>query len=636
MLKVSVLGKSFEIASNTQVTKMQDDYQILKNNFDALMSVNLNKGSSDDSAWSPMDSLKAHASVRPTVDNPMVSTDHGAKIAVYPFPLSFLYQMVKNIDALRIPIDVLNREIHRNGFEVVPRYRYKCKKCKKEFNTKPLEMNDVAGDEISSNKPKDKKKPAKKAPKNDKKKSDDGEDNLECDVCHGTNFTQPNPKHRQTLVNLIERKQNNNNQTFNHISKQIERDLDISDMAFVLLLKRYKKKSDKTFRRSVLDEIMRVNPSQVYIIADYDGRLGFDDQGNEIFFCPEHRQNGRVMRAKSPMGDILDSDSVPTCSICKFECLKAVIEVNSSYQTTVPNPKVILYGMNEVIMCNGKYWPDLLYGYSPIYTVWSKAMALSHMDEYIRKYFDKMRPPKGLLVIGSRNYQSLQKAFDDMKTRMKEDPYALNPLMVETERGGRNMVQYVDLTGSLQDLQFIDIRDEFRRSIGAMYGVLPFFSGDIPTGWNNEGMEAMVTNRAVQAGQKVLLENIYDPLVRMLGVYDWIFQLKTGEEMDELRDEQLEAQKIANATSMKGMGFRVEKDAEGNFVFSQKPIEEVMDDRMSQANPSHNTESQTEYGGMPNPKQRPSDEGGVGQGHPASGPSTSPSKKSNGHYRVKV
>ena len=595
-MKFSVFGKTIDIGDRSEIATLKQDYTMLQQSFDALLSTSTMKQQNE--TWNPMVE-------RPNMDVPMVSTDSGAKIGVYPFPLHFLYQMVKNIDALRIPIDVLNREIHRNGFTVEPRYRFKCRNCKKEFKTKPLASAKFVEEQA------------------DEKSKDD---KLKCDVCKKDKFKEPNPANRQKLINLIERKINNNNQTLKQMSKQLERDLDIADMAIVLLLKRYKKESDGTFRKSILEEIIRVSPAQVYIIADNDGRLGMDDNGNEVFFCPQHRRSGRVYRETNHMGQEIDPDKIPKCKICGFECLKAYLEVNSSYQTTVANPKVVLYGLNEAIICAGKYWTDLIYGYSPIYTLWSKAMALSHMDEYVRKYFDKMRPPKGLLVIGSRNNQSLQKAFDNMKSKMKEDPFALNPLMVETERGGRNMVQYVDLTGSLQDLQFIDVRDEFRRSIGAMYGVLPLFSGDLPTGWNQEGMEAMVTNRAVQTGQETLFDGIYEPLAKMMGVHDWIIKLNIGEEVDEMRTEQLEGQRIANAQGMKSMGFRVEKDAESKFVFSQKPVEEVTQDRMPQKQPSPKTEQSTMFGGEPLP-QRPSDEGGVAEGHPASGERSSLSRK---------
>ncbi len=259
-------------------------------------------------------------------------------------------------------------------------------------------------------------------------------------------------------------------------------------------------------------------------------------------------------------------------------------------------------------------------------------MALSHMDEYIRKYFDKNRPPKGLLVIGSRNIQSLQKMFDKMKVEMQKDPYGLTPLMVENERGGKNMVQYVNLTGSLQDLQFIDIRDEFRRTIGALYGVLPLFSGDLPTGWNQEGLEMTVTNRAVQDGQEILKEGFFDPLCEALGVKDYEIYLHEGEETDEMRDEQLKGMKIANAVSMHSMGFKIRLDGNKDFVYENLPEENVQPDKQgtmggARSTTTPKTEQQTNFQGE-KLTQTPTSTGGIAQGHPASGTGTSMSKKS--------
>ena len=129
----------------------------------------------------------------------------------------------------------------------------------------------------------------------------------------------------------------------------------------------------------------------------------------------------------------------------------------------------------EVIHSTGKFMRGKIYGYSPIFTIWSKVVSMHSMDEYVRTYFDKQRPPKGLLILGTRNHESLKKAFDDIKQSARTDPHGFHPLIVDMERAGRNMAQFINLTGSLEDLQFTQVRDEYRRSIGAVYGVLPFF-----------------------------------------------------------------------------------------------------------------------------------------------------------------
>ena len=132
-------------------------------------------------------------------------------------------------------------------------------------------------------------------------------------------------------------------------------------------------------------------------------------------------------------------------------------------------------------------------------------MALSHMDEYIRKYFDKMRPPRGLLVIASKNYETFKKAWDALEEKATEDPYLIHPLMVESDKGGRNMAQWLDFTGSLKELEFMELRKEMRMVILATYGLQQIFAGESAgKGQSNEGLELTVTNRTMEWGQREL------------------------------------------------------------------------------------------------------------------------------------
>ena len=125
-MRFSVLGREFETQNAKEAHKMREDYAVLKQQFDSLIGSEVNKapGAGD---WSPAYDL------RPRADQPMLASDSGSKIGLFPFPLSALYDMAKTVDALRIPIDVLNREIHRNGFEITPVFRYRCKRCKKDY-----------------------------------------------------------------------------------------------------------------------------------------------------------------------------------------------------------------------------------------------------------------------------------------------------------------------------------------------------------------------------------------------------------------------------------------------------------------------------------------------------------------------
>jgi DNA-directed RNA polymerase subunit RPC12/RpoP len=509
-----------------------------------------------------------------------------------------IYELADNIDALRIPIETINREMFKNGFEITERFKYKCNNCSKEFQYKPTAEVTPSG--IVDDAPETKLEP------------------IVCDTCGSKNLRRPVPEHRKQLEDLMTKTINGNEQNLEDVCRQLERDLEIADNAYMLLLKNYFV-DDRTGRidhkRTEIKEIIRVDPPQVAMIADSDGRIGYDDKRNKVFVCPrfEHRDT-RLTTEK--------------CDQCGAQALKAVCEVNSVYSIGIPQPKRVIYGEGELIWKAGKYKPSLVYGYSPIYSVWSKAMSLSHMDEYVRKYFDKMRPPRGMLVIASRNYETFRKSWDALEQKATEDPYMIHPLLVEQEKGGQNMAQWLDFTGSLKELEFIAIRQELRQIIGAIYGVLPLYYGEMVGGWSQEGLQVTITNRAVKWGQDILYKAFFKKLSEMFGVDDWDLKLKAGEENDKLRELQQDGVEINNMQSLQGMGFEITRTHQGEYKISKDPVNNpAMIEGRGRGNSLGEAEEQRQQSQGEPENSRPSDTGGVAQGFPASGTGTTMSKK---------
>ena len=569
---------------------------------------------------------------RPSVAQPYMSTDTGAKLPIFPFPLIMIYELADNIDALRIPIETLNREMFKNGFEVIEKFKFKCGNCGKEFQYKPVK-NDLKDDQpFEQNQDNE----TSQLPRSNAKKATttgvatelNQEQDMECDTCGSNDLIRPIPENRKILEDLLESPINGNNQTLEDLARQLERDLEIADNAYCLVLKNYKI-DDRTGKidreNSEIKEFLRIDPPQVALIADSDGRIGFDDKRNPIFVCPRFEHRDKRL-------------TEPICDRCGAEALKAVLEVNSVYSIGIPQPKRVVYGEGEVIWKAGKYKPSLLYGYSPIYAVWSKAMALSHMDEYIRKYFDKMRPPRGMLVIASRNYETFRKSWDALEQKATEDPYMIHPLLVESDKpGGKNMAQWLDFTGSLKELEFIAVRKELRMIIGAIYGVLPLYFGELPTGWSQEGLQVTITNRAIKWGQDILLKSFLVKLALLRGITDWELRLKSGEETDRLRDLQIQGVEIENMKSLQGLGFEISRTHTGEFKVSKDPVittaEMVTGGEPEAVKPGGRgrgtaapKEDQQRFEGEPQHKL-PSKVGGIAGGHPASGHGTSLSRK---------
>jgi hypothetical protein len=543
-------------------------------------------------ALTPVNKGYTDATTRPSVAQPYMSTDTGAKLPIFPFPLIMIYELADNIDAIRIPIETLNREMFKNGFEIVERFKYKCENCAKTFQYAP-NIHEEGEDKIDMKK-------------------------VQCDSCGSYEMRRPVPEHRKILEDIMSKPVNGNMQNMEDLARQLERDLEIADNAYMLMLKNYfidDITGEIDMKKTEIKELLRIDPPQVAMIADSDGRIGYDDKRQKIWVCPrfEHRDKRQY---------------TDRCDVCNAKCLKAIIEVNSVYSIGIPHPKRVIYGEGEVIWKAGKYKPSLIYGLSPIFAIWSKAMSLSHMDEYVRKYFDKMRPPRGLLVVASRNYETFRKSWDALEQKATEDPYMIHPLMVESDKGGKNMANWIDFTGSLQELQFIEVRKELRQIIGAVYGVLPLYYGEMVGGWSQEGLQVTITNRAVKWGQDILYKAFFKKFAEVMGVDDWDLKLVAGEENDKLSELQRDGVEIDNMAKLQQMGFKVERTHTGEYNIS-KEVQEYENEELkngrgrSTAAPEEGRQNaQGEH-----VESRPSDMGGVAQGHPSSGSGTSMSQK---------
>ena len=157
-----------------------------------------------------------------------------------------------------------------------------------------------------------------------------------------------------------------------------------------------------------------------------------------------------------------------------------------------------------------------------------------------------------------------------VKEKMEADPHFIPVMGVEGE-GGKGAVEWIKFMDSLKEMDYIQVKDDLRDRISAFYGVSKVFMADNTTsgGLNNEGMQILVTNRAVQKAQTVYNNYVFPFLIKQFGITDWTLKLPPSEEEDEiavLRKRELE---VGIAGSTKNLGFEVEMDEDGNFTFKK-------------------------------------------------------------------
>lgn len=548
---------------------------------------------------------------RPSLTNVMMDTPTGGKLPLWRITPLRMYEMSENIAELRTIHEAIQREMFRNGLEVRPKYKYRCDICLKQFKNKPT-IKYVPMEQMGKSKTKD-------------------DEMLKCDECENEDpkkFSKPKPEGRVILQTLLDRPVNNNDQTLKTLGRQYERHLDIMDQGYSLFLKDYiigelktpdpETGATKEIKSWKFSELMSLSPIQTAFIANNDGRLGYDSQNNPKWICPNYLHRDKILEK-------------PVCDKCGCKALNAIIEINSvPFGYPVTDAKLMWYARGEVIFTAGKYYPDMLYGNSPINAIWRKAMSLFHQDEYVWKYFDKDRPPKSILGIASRNYETAQSFMDKQKQGARADPFMPRPILVNTDNISQAM-QYIDLTPNFKELELTELRSELRQIIGAIYGLQPINSGEQGGGGLGDGsLQLTLSNRTIKTMQRFLNENYFHKVSIMMEVYDWEIVLVDSEEIDKLRDEQIRGVQIENASKMYQMGFDVWTDGDNNLQFSQYPNPERqqqmngMGSNVKQGNldktkkTTPKSEQSTNFDGEPL-NNSPSDVGGAGEGSPSSG-----------------
>jgi len=372
---------------------------------------------------------------------------------------------------------------------------------------------------------------------------------LECPTCKSTDLSTPDPKQKEYAEKFIEGYVNKSEQLFIDVFQELEDDLNIMDDAYIVLVKEYFIDGNGKIRMHRVKELYRGDPVTMFIYSDELGR-----RGTKGFTCVNHR-------------NVVHTDPHELCEVCG-SCLFPIHYVNRV------NGQDQYFLKGEVLHFS-KYSPSRLYGMSPVITLFNAIMTLIAMENYVNQSYTKSRMPRGLLAVQTRNMDSMRSFWRSVKEKMETDPHFIPVMGIEAE-SGKGAVEWIKFMDSLKEMDYVSVKDDLRDRISAFYGVSKVFMADNTTsgGLNNEGMQILVTNRAVQKAQTVYNNYVFPFLVKQFGITDWDLRLPPSEEEDEiavLRKREIE---VNIAASTKNLGFEVDMDEDGNFTFTKPKPEE--------------------------------------------------------------
>lgn len=346
---------------------------------------------------------------------------------------------------------------------------------------------------------------------------------------------------------------NSNNQSMEDVLKEFEDDLNTFDDGYLLFLMEHIWENGDIIDSDVLETI-RVDPRVIKPILNSQEIPGMNDSGYYLMFNPKKRDNIYEIPVDKA-SEARDRDGS---------------KLYIAYFKHTVGDSTLYYMENEVLHLS-RYRPSKGLGFSPIITMWQKVKILMGQDSYMLELYEGKRPPKGLTIFNTSNRDGFKKTWDEMLRKAKENPHMPAALATDLDVGQnqRKLVEYIDFMRSLDELQFTESRDELRKAIGGLFGVMPIFQADQSSsgGLNNEGMQITVTNRTIEDNQGLYNKKVWPIIVKRYKWNGWIIRLKPSEEQDEMAKLQRENQSLLNAQLALQVGLEAEYDEKTHEVF---------------------------------------------------------------------
>lgn len=359
---------------------------------------------------------------------------------------------------------------------------------------------------------------------------------------------------------------NDNNQSLEDVQKEIEDDLNIIDDAYMMFLFDYTFNAAGEISDFDLNETIRVDPKGMSLVMNRQERPGYDDNDNLLTVCGDIAHRNKLLRNDT------------TCPDCGKKTYKAFFR--HGFGGYHAKGHELYYLENEVVHLS-KYRPSKSFGFSPVMTVWLKVFTLNAQDEYLKDTYSGQRSPNQMMIFNTSNYETLSKAWEDMKERVELDPGFPAMLAIENmagPNGPKKVAEMFDFMRTLPEMQYTESRNEMRQQIGATFGVLPIWQGDVSTGGglNNEGMQVTVTNRAVEVGQKVQ-DKFLEKWLEAKKITGQVARLRPSEEQDEMAKLQRTEQSLRNGRMAVELGLEAEFDSNTGEVKIKEGTLELQD-----------------------------------------------------------
>jgi len=339
-------------------------------------------------------------------------------------------------------------------------------------------------------------------------------------------------------------------QSLEQVLRQAHFDLNSTDDAFIYLVKDYYDDKKNKSITSKVREIRRLNPALIEFDLDNKGL-----PKNSHWVCPIDRN------------DVTESEG---------KCSKGHERIPVMYRYRHRETNIYLF--DDEIIHISKFSPSETYGWSPVLTIFEKALTLIGMDKNLYRYFFERKMPSSMLLVHTDDPESLRRERANLVANVKADPNFI-PMVAVSSRNQRGRVDMVRLFHTLQEMDYLPVRQEIRERVAAMWGVTPAWQGapEAFGGLSTQTQQLVVMSRVVEGDQRIFHEKVFPHILRAFNVKDWKIELPNPEEKAEATRISFALQRTQLAAQLAQLGYTISlKDPhvdveEARFVISGKP-----------------------------------------------------------------
>jgi SOS response regulatory protein OraA/RecX len=169
-----------------------------------------------------------------------------------------------------------------------------------------------------------------------------------------------------------------------------------------------------------------------------------------------------------------------------------------------------------------------------------------------------------MIMVTTDDPESLRREREHIAAQTRIDPNFI-PMVAVSARSQRGRVDLVRLFHTLQEMDYLPVREEIRERIAAMWGVTPAWQGapEAFGGLSTQTQQLVVMSRVVESDQRLIHQKVIPALLDAFGVTDWTLELPNHEEKAEATKISFIQQRAQVMQTMSQLGFLFTLKEEG-------------------------------------------------------------------------